>query len=163
MTDAIPVSTIAHLIQLSIGPVFLLAGIGAILNVLANRLARVVDRVRRLESEFLGSSEVSQRLARSELKRLGLRMKLVNWAITLCTASALTVCLVVATLFIGGIGDISFGRIIAALFVLTMALLVVGLVLFLLEVRLASRTLQVRYELLEADMDAEEAKGAPRS
>jgi hypothetical protein len=42
MTAAIPVSTIAHLIQLSIAPVFLLAGVGAILNVLANRLARVV-------------------------------------------------------------------------------------------------------------------------
>ena len=127
MTDAIPVSTIAHLIQLSIGPVFLLAGVGAILNVLATRLARVVDRVRRLEEEFADASPVRRRLARAELKRLGLRMKLVNWAITFCTASVLTVCLVVAILFIGGVADISFGRFIAALFVLTMALLVVGL------------------------------------
>ena len=152
MTDAIPVSTIAHLIQLSIGPVFLLAGVGAILNVLAMRLARVVDRVRLLEEEFADASPVRRRLARAELKRLGLRMKLVNWAITFCTASVLTVCLVVAILFIGGVADISFGRFIAALFVLTMALLVVGCVLFLLEVRMASRNLKVRYELL-ADME----------
>ena len=154
MNDAIPVSTIAHLIQLSIGPVFLLAGVGAILNVLATRLARVVDRVRRLEEEFSGASELRQKLARMELKQLGLRMKLVNWSITFCTASLLTVCLVVAVLFIGGLAEISFGRFIAALFVLTMALLVTGCVLFLLEVRLASRTLRVRYELLESDMEA---------
>jgi hypothetical protein len=153
VTDAIPISTIAHLIQLSIGPVFLLAGVGAILNVLANRLARVVDRVRRLEEEFAGASEVRQRLARAELKHLGLRMKLVNWAITLCTGSALAVCIVVAVLFIGGLADSGSGQFIAFLFVLTMALLVVGLILFLLEVRMASRTLTVRYELLEADMD----------
>ena len=157
MTDAIPLTTIAHLIQLSIGPVFLLAGGGAILNVLANRLARVVDRVRRLEEEFAGASPVRQQLARSELKRLGKRMQLVNWAITACTAGVLCTCLVVAIMFVGGLADISFGRFIAALFVLTMALLVTGLVLFLLEVRMASRTLRVRYELLEGDMD-----GAPR-
>lgn len=151
MTSTIAVSTIANLIQLSIGPVFLLAGVGAILNVMATRLARVVDRVRRLEAEFAGSSAVHQQLARSELKRLGTRMKLVNWAITACTASALCVCLVVAIIFIGGVAHIRIGQLIAGLFVLTMALLVAGLILFLLEVRLASRTLRVRYDLLGGD------------
>ena len=78
-------------------------------------------------------------------------MRLVNWSITACTTSALCVCLVVAVMFIGGLEEISFGRFIALLFVLTMALVVIGLVLFLLEVRVASRTLRVRYELLEGD------------
>ncbi|WP_166042033.1 DUF2721 domain-containing protein [Sphingosinicella sp. YJ22] len=158
MTDPIPVSTIANLIQLSIAPVFLLAGVGAILNVMATRLSRVVDRVRRLEAEFAGTSEVLQKLARAELSRLGKRMKLINWAITAVTAGALTVCLVVAVLFVGGLADSSVGNLIAALYVLTMALLVGGLVLFLLEIRLASRNLRVRYELLDIDLDG----GAPR-
>ena len=152
MTQAIPVSTIAHLIQLSIGPVFLLAGIGAVLNVLTHRLARVVDRVRKLEEEFAGASALRQRLARAELKRLGTRMKLAHWSITACTASALAVCLVVAIMFVGGVAEIRMGQAIAGLFVLTMALIVAGLVLFLLEIRIASRTLRVRYELLEADL-----------
>ena len=158
MTDPIPVSTIANLIQLSIAPVFLLAGVGAILNVMATRLSRVVDRVRRLEAEFAGTSEVLQKLARAELGRLGKRMKLINWAITAVTAGALTVCLVVAVLFVGGLADSSVGNLIAALYVLTMALLVGGLVLFLLEIRLASRNLRVRYELLDIDLDG----AAPR-
>lgn len=153
MTDPIPVSTIANLIQLSIAPVFLLAGVGAILNVMATRLSRVVDRVRWLEAEFAGTSELQQRLARAELSRLGKRMKLINWAISAVTAGALTVCLVVAVLFIGGLVDWSVGNVIALLYVLTMVLLVTGLVLFLLEVRLASRNLRVRYELLDLDLD----------
>jgi hypothetical protein len=153
MTEAISVSKIAQLIQLSIGPVFLLAGVGAILNVLATRLARIVDRVRHLEEAFAGSSSLHQQLARSELKLLGRRMKLANWSITICTASALCVCLVVAILFIGGLEEIRFGQYIAALFVLTMALLVTGLLLFLLEVRIAGRSLKVRYELLDVDID----------
>ena len=49
MDQPLPVSTIAHLIQLAIAPVFLLAGIAGILNVLAQRLSRVVDRGRGLE------------------------------------------------------------------------------------------------------------------
>jgi len=153
MSDSIPVSAIAHLIQLSIAPVFLLAGIGAILNVLANRLARVVDRVRRLEEDFASASPLAQKLARTELGRLGKRMKLVNWSITSCTASAACVCLVVAAMFVGGLTDVGVGRFIALLFVLTMALVMLGLVLFLLEVRMASRTLRVRYELLEESME----------
>jgi hypothetical protein len=148
MTGSTPVSTIAHFIQLSIAPVFLLAGVGAIMNVLATRLARVVDRVRRLEEDFAGSCPEAQRLARSELGLLARRMKLVNGSITLCTASALFVCLVVAILFVGGLADINMGRPIALLFILAMALLVGGLVLFLMEVRMAARTLRVRYELL---------------
>jgi hypothetical protein len=124
--------------------------------VLANRLARVVDRVRLLEAEFAGASPIRRTLARSELTRLGKRMKLVNWSITACTASALSICLVVAIMFVGGLGEIGLGRVIAALFVLAMTLLTGSLILFLLEVRMASRTLRVRYELLEDDMD-----GAP--
>ena len=38
------ITSIAHVIQLSVAPVFLLSGIAALLNVLTNRLARIVDR-----------------------------------------------------------------------------------------------------------------------
>jgi Protein of unknown function (DUF2721) len=149
----ITISSIAHLIQLSIGPVFLIAGVGAILNVLANRLARVVDRVRKLEEEFVGSSDLRQRLARSELERLGLRMRLINSAITASTAGVLCVCLVVALMFIGGLTDVSFGRVIAAMFVITMGLITIGLILFLFEIRIAARALRVRHELLETRVE----------
>jgi hypothetical protein len=37
---------IVHAIQLAIAPMFLLTGIGAIFGVMANRLARIIDRAR---------------------------------------------------------------------------------------------------------------------
>lgn len=49
MQAAASVTTVAHVIQLAVAPVFLLTGVGAILAVLINRLARVVDRFRVLE------------------------------------------------------------------------------------------------------------------
>lgn len=151
MTDPTPVSTIAHLIQLAIAPVFLLAGIGAILNVLATRLARIVDRVRGHEANFDDYDLAERQRARAELVRLGLRMRLVNASITLCTASALFVCLVVALLFVADLGEFRFGRPVAVLFIIAMALLIGALILFLLEIRAAARSLRVRAELLEAE------------
>ncbi|HUD96751.1 MAG TPA: DUF2721 domain-containing protein [Woeseiaceae bacterium] len=37
---------VAAIIELSVAPVFLLAGIGALLTVLSNRLGRITDRAR---------------------------------------------------------------------------------------------------------------------
>lgn len=138
------VNEIAHLISLAIAPVFLLAGIGSILNVLAQRLARVVDRARRLEVEFETLEPGKQGPARAELRLLDRRMTVVNLAISCCTASALLVCMVVAILFVADLASFQFGRVIAYLFILTMVMLIGGLLLFLWEVRLAMRSLRIR-------------------
>ncbi|MDP8913815.1 MAG: DUF2721 domain-containing protein, partial [Pseudomonadota bacterium] len=63
------ISTVAHTIQLAVAPVFLLAGIAGILNVVATRLARVVDRVRKLERDI---PEVKQALREQELSELAI-------------------------------------------------------------------------------------------
>jgi hypothetical protein len=148
MEQTLPVHAIGQLIQLSIAPVFLLAGIGAILNVVAQRLARVVDRARTLEAEFSSYDEQQRRRAAAELCLLDRRMKIANYAISACTASALFTCLVVAILFVADLTDIAFGQALAGLFIATMLLLISGLVLFLYEIRLAMRSLRVRRELL---------------
>jgi len=43
------ITTVSHVIQLAVAPVFLLTGVGAILAVLINRLGRIIDRYRVLE------------------------------------------------------------------------------------------------------------------
>ena len=141
--SASAVTSIAHQIQLAVAPVFLLAGIAGIINVLAHRLARVVDRSRQLEAEPPDDDEAVRRLYFAELRILDARMRVVNWSLTCCTAGALFVCVLVAIMFVAGVGKIGFAQLIAVLFVLTMLLLVAGQLLFLYEVRLATRALQV--------------------
>ncbi|HEX9932857.1 MAG TPA: DUF2721 domain-containing protein [Allosphingosinicella sp.] len=149
--ETVPVATLAHLIQLAIAPVFLLAGIGAILNVLAQRLARVVDRARKLEEEFTSYDETERARAGAELCLLDRRMKVVNHAIRACTASALFTCFLVAMLFVADLTDFPFSQPIALLFIVAMLLLIAGLMLFLHEISLAMRSLSVRRELLPKD------------
>jgi hypothetical protein len=149
MDPSAAVPAIAHLIQLAVAPVFLLAGIGSILNVLAQRLARVVDRARRLETELDSLDAGEREVGAAELGLLSSRMNVVNLAIVCCTASALFVCVVVAILFVADLSDFPFGRPIAWLFIAAMLLLISGLVLFLWEIHLAMRSLRVRRRLRE--------------
>lgn len=136
------ISAIASQIQLAVAPVFLLAGVGAILNVLANRLARVVDRARRVSAAAESLDPVEREHALVELRLLSRRIRAANLAIICCTASALLVCVVVAILFIAEPTQIAAARVIAALFILAMGLLITGLVIFLQEVRLAMLSLR---------------------
>src|ERR1044072_9455472 len=108
------VSTIAHQIQLAVAPVFLLAGIGSILNVMAGRLARVVERARTLERDFAAFDEETRVLATAELRILDLRMTVVNFALSACTAAALFVCVLVAMLFVAALSDFALHTIDAA-------------------------------------------------
>lgn len=141
--SAAAVTTIAHQIQLAVAPVFLLAGIAGMINVLAHRLARVVDRSRQLEAEPPDENALVRGLYFEELGILDRRMRVVNWSLSCCTAGGLFVCVVVAILFVASLTEIGFARPIALLFILAMLLLIVGLILFLYEVRLATRALKI--------------------
>lgn len=150
MTVAPLPSDIAHIIQLAIAPVFTLAGIGALLNVMANRLARVVDRWRALESELPSANDVTSRTHLIELGVLDKRMVHIHRAIALCTLAALMICLVIILLFAGQLILIPVATAVSILFVVSMSLLVVALVSFYTEVRIASRILRVTRGVLEA-------------
>lgn len=127
------ITDVAHVIQLAVAPVFLLTGIGAILSVLINRLGRVVDRFRQLEKLPVEVADA----ARSEMARLSRRARMVHWAIGFCTGSALLVCIVIATLFVGSVTGMQTPALIATLFITAMLSLVAGLLCFLREIALA--------------------------
>lgn len=153
MLEELAGSDMARTIQLSIAPVFLLAGIGAFLNVIASRLARVVDRARYLEDLHPDAGgDVRARYVR-ELQTLERRMTLASRSIFLGTASGLAVCLLVIVLFVGELIDFNLGDAIAVLFVVAVALLAGAMVLFLRETRIALASLHVRRELLQGDAE----------
>lgn len=146
-----PIDNIAHNIQLAVAPVFLLTAIGTILNVLTTRLGRVVDRGRRLENEIPGYPSARRDIAIAELSVLNRRMSAANLAILLCTLSALLVCVTIAILFLGELTPMRWNGIVAVLFIIAMALLIAGLMLFLFEVQVALRAVRLRAESLGAE------------
>lgn len=141
MTSETHLTDIAHTIQLAVAPVFLLSAIGTILLVLSNRLARIVDRARLLEGRPMTQPQLRAR-AVEELALLSVRARLVHIALTTGTSAALLVCLLIAVAFIGDLFSVELGVVLAVLFVLAMAAIVVTLVFFLREIFSAIRTLK---------------------
>lgn len=135
------VSDIVHVIQLSVAPVFLLTGVATLLNVLASRLGRIIDRGRRMEHAFDNATVGETTELRAELGFLSRRAKIVNVAITLGTLSALLVCLVIAVLFVGAYFSFDVRGAVAALFVACTISLIGSLVTFLREIFLAVESL----------------------
>lgn len=145
--QAAGISTVAHVIQLAVAPVFLLTGVGAILAVLINRLARVVDRFRVLERRLpeisLAEAPANKTAQQTEMQILSRRARLIHWAISLCTICALFVCVVIATLFVGSVVGVDLSGAIALLFIAAMLALIAGLLSFLREIALATSNIHV--------------------
>lgn len=131
---------IAHAIQLAIAPVFLLTGVAGLLGVMANRLARVIDRGRYFEQAWPRLDAATRAAARLEINHLERRRRLCSWAINLCTTTALLICLVIVVLFIEAFFAADLKGLAGALFVAAMLALIGGLGCFLREVYLATHT-----------------------
>jgi len=132
------VGSIVHAIQLAIAPVFLLTGLASLLGVMANRLARVIDRARTVEAAWPAMDRDAQTRARQEMTNLERRRRLCSWSINCCTMAALLVCLVIVTLFAGEFFTANLSWLAGYLFVAVMVLLSAGLSVFLREVYLAT-------------------------
>jgi hypothetical protein len=141
---------VAHIIQLALGPVFLLSGVGITLSMLTQRLSRIVDRARTLEDRReVTESEPKLKVIDKDLRVILRRSRYINSAIALCTTSALLTALVVTLLFASAFTPMSVGAVIAIMFVASMVCLSIAFLMFLIEVRIATNTLRIGVQKLD--------------
>jgi CHASE2 domain-containing sensor protein len=138
MPTELDIGNIGHAIQLAVAPVFLLTGLATLLGVIANRLARVIDRARAIEARWPSLSDSAKAADQIEMRLLERRRHACSWSINFCTIAALLICLVIIALFMEQLFGTHLGWIIASLFVAAMVLVVLGLLCFLREVYLAT-------------------------
>ena len=74
------------------------------------------------------------------------RARLVNRAIALCTVCALLVCVLIITQFVGAFLEVNFFYVIGSLFILAMLTLSIGLLSFLREIVIATRTVRIGWK-----------------
>lgn len=138
----VDLNDVSHAIQLALAPVFLLTGIAGILNVMAGRLARIIDRGRQLV-EAERPPPLEPQAMHIELQSLERRRHLASAAITACTLAALLVCMVIAAMFLEVLLSLQFKWLLGLLFTASTLALVVGLAFFLREVHLATQTVRI--------------------
>jgi hypothetical protein len=133
---------IAHVVQSSVAPVFLLTGVAATLGVLTNRLARVVDRARALEAQ-LEREPTRRGVLLADLRNLERRAGYINAAISMSAVAALLVALVVVSLFADAFLGLDLAKAVALLFTGSMLCLAVAYIAFFVEVRIAVSALRI--------------------
>lgn len=144
---------IVQSIQLALAPVFVLVAIGNILNMLASRHARVVDRTRDMQTAFLTTTGEDHDASVRELRMLARRTVLILRAQLALVLSAITIGLTVVLIFSSQFIHASTEPFVAICFAAAIGLLLWGLVLFLMETRVASAQLRVPLSFLELDRD----------
>lgn len=133
------VNTVSHLIQLSVAPVFLLAGVAGLLNVFTGRLARIIDKVEKIDAgienkKTAEAKKLAEEKSRERRLSLTIRMQNINRSISLCTMTGLLIALVIVTMFLSSILQFEGSVIIATLFIFAMLSLILSLILFQKEI-----------------------------
>ncbi len=137
---------VSHAIRDAVAPVFLLTGIGSIMSVLVNRLARAIDRARALQSVNHEIAQEHRTKFQDELDIVMQRIAWMRWSVGLFIFAGLCVSLSIASIFIGVAIHIHLTQFVLMTFITAMLSLVFGLLTFLREIILASREVITQYK-----------------
>jgi hypothetical protein len=122
--------TVAELIpvlQLAIGPVVLISGVGLLILSLTNRLGRLVDRGRSLASEQRQSPQPEMRGTTEQLRIISRRAHLIQRAIVGAVLCVLLAALQIITLFFTAALRLEVAWLIGLLFVGALMSLIISL------------------------------------
>ncbi len=150
---------VAHIIQVALTPVFLLAGLANLLAVFSTRLGRVADRVDRFDEEIESAEgEHAVRLSR-QLTYLVKRSTALDIAVVLGALAGSATCGSVLVLLVGFLWDRSVAPTLFALFGLAVLLTICALISFVIEMLMASMSLRAQARLSREICDT---AGGPR-
>jgi hypothetical protein len=128
MGDLIPV------LQVAVGPVILISGVGLLLLSMTNRFGRIMDRSRIIARQLRRGDVQERELARSQVEILWRRARLVRRAIALATTSVLFAAVLVIVLFGAAVARLEVVPLIVVLFGSCLLTLVGSLLAFMQEV-----------------------------
>ena len=142
------VSELIPVLQIAIGPVILISGIGLLLLSMTNRLGRIVDRSRSLWRELRSLDDPEEReLTIQQLRHLRRRAVLVRWAVTLSTLSIFLAAVLIVTLFIAALLRLEIGWAISAIFIACLFALIGSVAAFLREIQQSLDTLELEIRI----------------
>jgi len=129
----ITVKELIPVLQVAIGPVVLISGVGLLILSLTNRLGRVIDRGRSLVREMPEIPERNRHTTEQQLHILARRAGLLQRAIVFATVCVLCAAVLIITLFFTAALQIEDAWFIGLLFMGAMGSLILSLVAFLQE------------------------------
>jgi Protein of unknown function (DUF2721) len=126
------VDSVAHVIQVALTPVFLLSGIGTLLNVFNTRLSRVSDHREHVVELLRGDADKTQKARlRTHLVRLRQRTLVLDASVVLGAVGGASTCGAAFVLFLGSMRDSAIASWLFLLFGLALGCTACALIAFL--------------------------------
>jgi hypothetical protein len=138
-----PLDELIPILQVAIGPVILISGVGLLLLSMTNRFGRVTDRSRTLLEHLPQADNETRERILAQLQIFAERGKLIRISISLAVLSILLASILVIVIFLAALLRLHAAVVVTALFVTCMASLIASLILFLRDINLSLSALQL--------------------
>lgn len=146
------------ILQIAIGPVILISGIGLLLLSMTNRFGRVIDRSRQLSLALCSAKHEERDVVILQIEIFAARALLVRQAITLAIVSVLFAAVLIITLFLAAVLRLEVGILVAILFICCMVSLIGGLLTFLRDINMSLAALKLELARKHERNDRAESK-----
>jgi hypothetical protein len=137
---------VVPLLQVAVGPVILISGVGLLLLSMTNQFGRLLDRARRLSHELRTAGEDERVGLIAQLRVLTARAGLVRLAIALAATSLLLAALLIILLFLSALFGLELAVFLSLVFIACMACLIGSLLVFLRDINVSLHAFKLEIE-----------------
>jgi hypothetical protein len=134
---------LTEMIQLSITPVILISGLGALVISMTTRMGRIVDRSRSLAGLVRQAKGEERAHIEHQLEIMFRRARLMRLAMTLVISSIFTSGSLIMLLFMGQVLGVAVANVILGVFMLSVMLMLAGMAAFIRDVFVSLQALDL--------------------
>ena len=146
------IEKIIPMLQVAIGPVILISGVGLLLLTMTNRLGRTIDRARQLIQVLPGQSDDKREQTMAQVAILYHRARMIRLSITLAALSALLASALIITLFLTALLQWESGLLPSLIFIGCMGSLFASLIAFIRDINLSLHALKLELKSIKPDL-----------
>ena len=132
-----PLHELIPVLQVAIGPVILISGVGLLLLTLTNRYGRTIDRARHIVRELREVAGADRQRLEGQINILYRRARLIRLSILLAGISVLLASVLIIGLFLTALWKLEVGLLISLVFIACMVSLSGSLVAFIRDINLS--------------------------
>jgi hypothetical protein len=138
--------TLIPILQIAVGPVILISGVGLLLLSMTNRLGRAIDRARILRDELQSETAADEHHIRAQLVILWQRANIIRLSIIFAATSVLLAAGLIITLFVVSLFNYELGWFLILLFIGCLLSLIVSLSLFIWDINQSLSALKLEIQ-----------------
>ena len=146
---------IVPVLQVAIGPVILISGVGLLLLTMTNRLGRAIDRARQLARDLPAATDAHRPPLLAQIRIIYRRARVLRLTITLASASVLLAAVLIIALFFTALFGWERGLVVSLIFIGAMASLIASLVAFIYDIHLSLVALRLELEQVQPELSGQ--------